>query len=212
MNPWEDLSKSHGGELVDWLTVATVLTCVAGVLLILFGLRRCQRVGLDATAKWILLLALGMLPVFASILGAGAVMETAKEPERCMTCHVMEPYGKDMHDPKSDKLAALHFRNRWIRQNQCYECHSHYGVFGTFEAKMDGVGHLYHYLTHTYEEPIRMKRPYPIDQCLKCHGPSDAFQKIKKHSDPKVVEDLKAGRISCLECHESPHPRPEKKE
>jgi hypothetical protein len=80
-------------------------------------------------------------------------------------------------------------------------------VFGTLDAKMDGVGHLYHYLTDTYEKPIHMKNPYPIAQCLKCHGTSDAFLKIGKHSDPKVVDELKSGKISCLECHEAPHPK-----
>lgn len=210
MNPWEELSKSPGGHFADWMSIAACAAALSGVVLIYFGLRRTRKIGLDATSKWIFLLGLGLLPLFGMVTGAGAVMETAKEPHRCMTCHVMEPYGNDMTDPKSEGLAAIHYRNRWIRENQCYECHSQYGVFGTLQAKMDGVGHLYHYLTGTYEQPIRMHDPFPIAQCLKCHGTSEPFLKIGKHMDPKVVEELKSGKISCLECHEAPHPREEK--
>lgn len=209
-DPWAELSAPPGGDFSDWLSVSAVLAAIVGLALLFMALRRCRRSGLDASSKWIFLLGLGLLPAFALLTGAGAVMETAKKPEKCMTCHIMEPYGADMHNPKSDNLAAAHFRNRWIRENQCYECHSQYGVFGTIGAKLDGVGHLYHYLSGTYALPLHMKRPYPIGQCLKCHGPSDAFQKIKKHSDPEVVRNLTSEKISCLECHEPPHPREKK--
>ena len=210
MNPWAELSGPRGGELSEWASIAAIPAALAGIALIVAGLVRMRRVGLDPTAKWIFLLGLGLLPAFALISGTGAVMAAAKKPQNCMTCHVMEPYGRDMQDPKSQGLAAAHFRNRWIGEHQCYECHSHYGVFGTIEAKAAGVGHLYHYLTGTYEQPIKMRAPYPIDQCLKCHGTSDAFLKIKKHVDPNVVADLKSAKISCIECHEPPHPKEKK--
>ncbi|HLG42969.1 MAG TPA: NapC/NirT family cytochrome c [Planctomycetota bacterium] len=206
-NPWADLADAHGGELADWLRVAACIASAAGLALIFLALRRCHRLGLDATAKWILLLGLGLLPAIALGAGTGAVMEAAKRPEKCMTCHIMEPYGRDMIDPKSDTLAAAHYRNRWIQRDQCYTCHSHYGIFGTVGAKLDGVGHLYHYVTGTYELPLRMKRPYPIHHCLQCHSQSDSFLKVEKHVEPQVVADLKSGKISCTECHEPPHPR-----
>jgi nitrate/TMAO reductase-like tetraheme cytochrome c subunit len=209
-NPWGELSRASGGELTEWLSWSTILVAVAGMVLIVAVMARCRRRPMDATAKWLALLGLGVLPAFTLVTGTGAVVESAKTPQKCMTCHVMEPYGKDMMDSKSDSLAAAHFRNRWIRENQCYECHSHYGMFGNLEAKLDGVGHLYHYLTDSYERPIRMRRPYPIHHCLKCHGESDAFLRIRKHSEPETVEGLKSGKISCLECHEAPHPRGEK--
>ena len=38
---------------------------------------------------------------------------------------------------KSETLAAKHYKNRFIRENQCYTCHSDYGVAGT--ARQDGI-------------------------------------------------------------------------
>ncbi len=210
-NPWADMAVSHGGELAEWLRIAACVASVAGLALIAAGVIRSRRAGLDATGRWIFLLGLGLLPTVALGAGTGAVMEAAKQPEKCMTCHIMEPYGKDMTDPKSDTLAAAHYRNRWIQRDQCYTCHSHYGIFGTVEAKLDGVGHLIHYVTGTYEKPIRMNKPYPIHHCLQCHGESDKFLKVEKHVETEVVADLKAGRISCLKCHEPPHPRERKR-
>ena len=48
----------------------------------------------------------------------------------------MQVYVDDMLDSESESLAAVHYKNRYIPSNQCYDCHTSYGMFGTVEAKM----------------------------------------------------------------------------
>jgi hypothetical protein len=71
----------------------------------------------------------------------------------------MLPMVNDMQNAASNTLAARHFKNHWIPQNQCYECHSDYGLNGNLEAKMEGYRHLARYTTRTYQEPIKYPRP-----------------------------------------------------
>ena len=73
----------------------------------------------------------------------------------------MTPFVRDLQDVKSDTLAATHFKNRYIRENQCYSCHSDYGLGGTITAKLAGLGHVYRYTTGRYTLPIKIAAPYP---------------------------------------------------
>ena len=65
--------------------------------------------------------------------------------------------GQRHEEPASDTLAARHFKNHWIPEDQCYECHSDYGLSGDMEAKMEGFRHLARYTTRTYQEPIKFR-------------------------------------------------------
>ena len=84
----------------------------------------------------------------------------------------MTPYVEDLRNPRSDTLAALHFKNRYIQENHCYTCHTDYGMFGTVRAKWAGLGHVLRYATGAYRVPIEIGHPYPSARCLDCHGES----------------------------------------
>ena len=64
----------------------------------------------------------------------------------------MQSFVDDMRDPKSESMAAVHFKNKYIPDNQCYVCHTSYGMFGTVEAKMSGMIDVYRVLHQNLSE------------------------------------------------------------
>ena len=154
--------------------------------------------------RWLLLAGIPVLPGFALLVGAGQIMEDAKRPEFCGSCHVMGPFIRDLKDSESKNLASLHYQNRWVRENQCYTCHTDYGFTGPLRAKLAGVRHLFHYALHTYKLPIRLRGTYDTGNCLHCHAESKAF--LAAHDvDPAK---LAPGDPACLDCHDPAHPDP----
>jgi nitrate/TMAO reductase-like tetraheme cytochrome c subunit len=121
----------------------------------------------------------------------------------------MDGHVNDLRDPKSDSLAAVHYKNRYIQENHCYTCHSDYGMFGTVSAKMEGLGHVWHNTTGHYEKPIKIAKPYSNLRCLNCHSGSQKF--LAKH-DAAELPKLAANQDSCLDCHGPAHKPGETKE
>jgi nitrate/TMAO reductase-like tetraheme cytochrome c subunit len=143
---------------------------------------------------------IGILPVISLSFGTVLVFERAERVEFCASCHEpMQPYVDDMTNLESESLAAVHYKYRYIPSNQCYDCHTSYGLFGTATAKMKGLVDVYKYYTNTYHLPIQMRDPYPNNDCLKCHADSLKWQEQELHMENKEV--LFAGETSCMECH-----------
>ena len=122
-----------------------------------------------------------MLPLVVIFFGYTRGMAGMETVSACGGCHVMTPYVQDLQDPDSQALAAVHFKNRYIQRDHCYTCHSDYGMLGTISAKMDGVGHVTHYLAGTYTLPLKIRSPYLNLRCLTCHGESQKFLKSAGH-------------------------------
>jgi cytochrome c nitrite reductase small subunit len=98
------------------------------------------RVPALAFARLVALMALIILPAGAVFLANYHTFEGVHEVRGCASCHVMLPMVNDMQDPGSETLAARHYKNKWIAENQCYHCHSDYGLAGDLEAEMTGSG------------------------------------------------------------------------
>lgn len=128
------------------------------------------------------------------------------ELKSCGSCHVMRPMINDLRDQKSLTLAARHYRNGWIPKDQCYECHSDYGLAGDLAAKAEGYRHLARYTSWTYKEPIQSRSHFNNQNCLKCHGGRQKFEAVSSHQT--VSRFLEAGEMSCLNCHGMAHPSP----
>jgi nitrate/TMAO reductase-like tetraheme cytochrome c subunit len=176
---------------------------IAGMAVVLYSLFR-YRGRIRGTASWVLL-STGVLviPLISALVGTVLVLERAKQVEFCASCHLaMKPYVDDLKNAPSNSLAALHYKNRYIPSNQCYECHTSYGLHGTFQAKLSGMIDTYKYYTDTYRLPIRMRNSYRNDDCLKCHAGSAKWE--PRHED--VREALLAGRTTCMECHAENNP------
>jgi len=121
----------------------------------------------------------------------------------------MLPMVNDMKDPHSQTLAARHYRNRWIADQQCYHCHTDYGLNGTLHAKMEGYRHLLRYTTRTYPEPVRLRGRYLNQNCLNCHGPTAKFEAVPSHRSAQ--QRLEQDEMNCLNCHGPAHPSGERR-
>jgi hypothetical protein len=206
---------------MDAVSVVRVL----GTLLCLLGIVLCFWVGrkrfadlstkehvsigiavLSVAALW-KLLAFGALVAVPAAVAAVANYHTfvgVHEVNACNRCHVMRPMVNDMMDHDSDTLAARHFKNRWIPKDQCYACHSDYGLSGDLAAKMEGFRHLARYTTRTYTEPIQYRGAFDNDNCMKCHAKMPKFEAIRCHHS--VMDSLVKNETSCLNCHGLSHP------
>ena len=207
---------------VSYLQVVTVLgtlACVLGVILCIRtartrfddagGARKDVNIGVARVpalvfARLVALLALLVLPATAVLLANYHTFEGVHEVRACASCHVMLPMVNDMQDPASETLAALHYKNRWIADNQCYHCHSDYGLGGSLEAKMTGFRHLARYTTRTYQEPITSRVKFDQNNCLHCHEQAPKWVAVEAHTE--ALQDLSTNKITCVECHAAPHP------
>lgn len=186
--------------LASVAAVAIVLGVVGLTLVEFIWKKRLPR----ATYRWLLLLGLMVLPAFALLGATGSMFEEMKTVDACNSCHVMNPFVDDMHDPVSASLAARHFRTGAIPAKQCYACHTGYGIFGTAEAKRDGFRHWLLYVTQTWDEPITFKGSYPNASCLSCHAAAPAFRDVESHRSLRV--QLERDEMACFTCHGLPHP------
>lgn len=176
---------------------------VAGALLVIYSLLR-YRGNTSGIASWaVLILGAAIIPLVVSSAGGVLVMERSQRVELCNSCHLaMKPYVDDMKNPKSQSLAAIHYANRYIADNQCYVCHTAYGMFGTLQAKKQGLSDVYRYYTHGFTLPIKMSHPYSNNDCLKCHSGSAKFLATHKRDREAMLAD----EVSCMQCHEDDNP------
>ncbi len=176
---------------------------ILGIAVVIVSLLKYRGVAVGS-ASWVLLIAGAVaLPLLVTGVGTILVFERAERVEFCASCHLtMKPFIDDMENPRSSSLAALHYTNRYIPDNQCYECHTSYGLFGTLQAKKEGLNDVYRYYTRTFHLPIRLRHPYPNDDCLKCHAGSAKW--TEDHQDYK--DALFSGEATCMQCHADSHP------
>ena len=190
-----------------WAKTIGLSMVVAAAALIIYTLIFRRQYLQEANSKWMLFLGICLLPAPVMFLSTAVGLEQSKNVQFCMSCHVMKPFTDDLMNPASKTLAAIHFKNRYIQREHCYRCHTDYGILGTMDAKMQGLGHIWKAGTGSYTLPIKMTKPYNFGICLDCHAESAKFNKQAAHDG--VVREFAAGKGNCLECHDSPHPPPE---
>ncbi len=193
-------------DLTRDLGLLVVLLSVVILILAEFVFHR--RIPRD-TYHWLILIGLFVFPLIAVIATTTTVFEETKKVASCAACHVMDPFVDNMRDAESSTLAAMHFKNKWIPENQCFACHTTYGIHGTFEAKRDGFRHWLLYVTDTYEEPITFKGSFPNVSCLECHQGTEKYEEVLSHQalSRELIED----RVGCYTCHGPAHPTPDER-
>lgn len=165
----------------------------------------------DAQAKGLLLLGICVLPIPVTILAAGIGMEESKAVAFCGSCHApMGPFVRDMENAASETLAAVHFKNRYLQREHCWNCHSDYGIAGTASAKTTGIVHMIKYTSGRWQPPIRMFAPYRWRICLGCHAESARFKVPRGDGSAHegVVRAVLAQETGCTDCHVPAHPEP----
>jgi nitrate/TMAO reductase-like tetraheme cytochrome c subunit len=206
--PHEGAFSGDTENVMRWLSTAGVLFGLASAALILYVLFRRPQWRVTPAAKWVLLVGLFTLPSITML--TGNVVGFHRTRQSCASCHTMDPWVADMKDAKSQTLAAKHFQNRLINEDQCYTCHTGYGLSGNADAKLSGLRHVLHYYVTGVPDEIRMKRPFPVETCLHCHAEAASYLKVEQHVDAEMKPKILGGEMSCFECHAAPHPRKKK--
>src|SRR5271168_2534178 len=102
------------------------------------------------------ILAFGVLfflPLFSLAFGMQNEMQRSESTAFCLSCHIMEPYGKSLHIDDPTYLAAAHFQNHRVPADEsCATCHTNDAMCGSFKAKLGGLRHLYVY--YLAKQPI----------------------------------------------------------
>ena len=149
-------------------------------------------------------LAFLVLPVLATAMGLSAHIEHSKSTEFCLSCHVMEPYGRSLRVDDAAWLPAQHFQNNRVpRDRACFTCHTDYTLFGDAKAKLRGLRHVYVYYLGDIPEKIELYEPYNNRECLHCHAGARSFEESDLHKE--IRADLGSSNTSCLECHDAAH-------
>ena len=190
-------------DFIRYAGIIAALVDIAGLIFVEFFYNHLLHRG---TYHMLLLGGLFALPIIALMGASSFILEETKKISACGSCHVMEPFIKDVTNPDSPTLAARHYKNKWIADEQCHACHTTYGAHGTIAGKRDGLRHWLLYVTHTWGDPIRFSGSYPNSACLDCHNGTQKFVRVKSHR--ALLPELAADRVNCFTCHGPPHPVP----
>lgn len=149
-----------------------------------------------------------VLPVLCNTWGAAEHIERSKQTKFCLSCHVMEPYGKSLYVDDPSHVAAAHFQNHRIPVDEaCYTCHTDYALYGGVRSKLRGLRHIYiQYLgTPPSPEKITLYSPYNNRECLHCHLGARSFQANEIHV--ALLDSIKSNATSCMTsgCHDTVH-------
>ena len=192
------------GTTSDWAQGLGIVFVVANLLLLGLAWRGLRRGDVTPTTKETLFVCVVLLPLAVMFFGNYYGLEASRSVSACNACHVMNGHVQDLRNVRGESLAAVHYKNRYIQEDHCYTCHSDYGMTGTIKAKLDGLGHVWHYTTGRYTLPLKIASPYPNSRCLNCHAGSQKFLDSAGH--PKeVIPELLAGGVGCLDCHAPAH-------
>ena len=201
------MSSIHSIE--DLLKLVALVSAACASLIVAWYLIR--RPPLGRLTKSLLLLGLGLLPVIVALTGNIAGYEYTLSRPFCGSCHVMGPYLRDAQDPNSQSLAAIHSRNHRFGEQSCYMCHADYSMFGAITTKMNGMRHLYYYITEYANTgpdgeggpTIHLYKPFKNGTCMQCHSTA-AKQWVDTHKDS--LEAIRGGDMQCIDCHTEVHP------
>jgi len=205
MNSFEqmvDAANGSGLSLIGWIVIALSVICILLIIrIIVQDPKKTQR----PFGKWLLLMIFFILSPMIYLLNFSVAVEDSKTVEFCNSCHIMHGYVNNLEDPDSEYLASLHYQYRWIAGDQCFTCHSDYGLFGNAKAKMTGIKHVWAYYTG-YKTPIELYDAYNNKICLRCHAPVIAFQETEEHEENATK--ILSNEMSCLgaDCHVGTHP------
>jgi len=161
--------------------------------------------------KVLAFVALFILPALAVWGGFSEHMERAQTTRFCLSCHVMEDYGRSLYVDDPSYLPARHFQNIEVpRDRACYTCHTNYTMFGGVKAKLRGVRHLWvqYFRTVPRPEDIKLYQPYNNRECLHCHLGARRYEEASEHHKrPDVLAKAMSGQLSCMSsnCHDIVH-------
>ena len=189
--------------MLHWVALSSAgVAAVVGILL----LGAIDRLTGSRAGRLAVLLGVVVLPLLALGSGSTYAVTASSSTTFCLSCHEMEEHGKSLFVDDPMSLPAVHYQKRLIdREQTCYACHTDYGLYGDFKAKLNGLKHVWvHYLgTPPAAEDLELYSPYPNYNCLHCHDDARGYLEAGGHEGK--FADLQSGKVSCLKCHNSGH-------
>jgi cytochrome c-type protein NapC len=159
--------------------------------------------------KILAFVALLIFPTLAGGMGVNQHIERSKTTNFCLSCHVMEDYGKSLRVDDRSFVPAIHFQNNLVPRDQaCFTCHTDYTMFGDIHAKLRGLKHVYVYYVGKPSQPIKLYNPYNNRECLHCHLGARSFEESEAHTkDPQAISQMKLNQLNCTTsgCHNITH-------
>ncbi len=146
-----------------------------------------------------------VLPILCGTLGASEHFERSKQTSFCLSCHIMEPWGKSLFVDDPAYIPAAHFQNHRIPADEaCYTCHTNYAMYGSFKVKLNGLHHVYVNYFSKAMNPIHLYEPFNNRECLHCHEGARSFQSV---THVAMMDVLKSNQLSCVSsgCHDTIH-------
>jgi cytochrome c-type protein NapC len=184
------------------LLIALLLISLVLVAVIVFR----PSITTSSEGKILTFLAFLVLPVVCMLWGASEHIDRSKQTQFCLSCHVMEPYGKSLYVDNASFVPAAHFQNHRIPVDEaCYTCHTDYAMYGSFRAKMQGLQHIYVQYLGTIPNPVKLRTPYNNRECLHCHLGARSFESNPIHM--AILDTIKSNQMSCVTsgCHDTVH-------
>jgi cytochrome c-type protein NapC len=167
------------------------------------------RITITRSGKILAFLALFIFPILAGSLGYEHHMERSKQTTFCLSCHVMEPYGRSLSVDDPTWIPAAHYQNHRVpHEEACYTCHTDYVMYGTIKSKLRGLHHVYVQYLGNPKPPLHLYHPYNNRECLHCHLGARSFEEGATHNaDPEIMKGIKSNEMSCLTsgCHDQIH-------
>ena len=189
------------------IIAALFAAAAAIVLLVGFRVERTR----SREGKMLAFVALLILPVVVAWTGFNEQMDRATSTRFCLSCHVMQDFGRSLYIDDPSYIPARHFQNNRIpRDHACYTCHTEYTMFGGAKAKMRGIQHVWVQYARGAPKPevVKLYEPFPNGECLHCHLGARRFEEGSAHNKiPNLLDQVKAGQKSCVSsgCHEFIH-------
>jgi len=157
-------------------------------------------------------LAFAGIVLLPSLIGFSALqthMEDSKKTEFCLSCHVMEKYGKSLNVDDKEYIPAVHFQNHRIPHDMaCFTCHTEYTMYGDYAAKLRGLRHIYYQYIGGVPDSIKLYSPYNNRECLHCHEGARSFEEKPIHYQTAgMMDSIKGNKLSCMTsgCHDVIH-------
>jgi cytochrome c-type protein NapC len=191
------------------VSVIVLLCLAAAVIALLVGFR--AELTRSREGKILAFVALFALPVMAAWTGFSEQMDRAQSTRFCLSCHVMDDYGRSLYIDDPSYVPASHFQNNHVpRDRACYSCHTEYTMFGGVKAKVQGVHHLWVQYVRGAPKPedVKLRDPFPNSECLHCHLGARRFEEGPAHNKiPDLLSRVKSNKLSCISsgCHEFIH-------
>ena len=188
----------------------TLLLTLLIITIVLIGIvSAAPAITASRAGKILAFLALFVFPIMVGTFGAAEHMERSKQTSFCLSCHIMEPYGRSLHVDDSTYLPAAHFQNSRVpRDEACYTCHTDYVLYGSIRAKIRGMHHVWVQYVTGPKLPLHLYTAYNNRECLHCHEGARSFEQGATHNaDPEIMQQIRDNKMSCLSsgCHDTIH-------